>query len=114
MSEKHTPDLDTIAGRATSREELKAMGYLPVAKSADLHGEGYQIVFWIRLGGPGEVLEYMPRDLPGRRWGRPRLTAGSYEEQAAIHRALGLAVVPPGGKWDRRHARQLDLFAGAA
>lgn len=65
-------------------------------KSTDLLRWGYSISHWLdpRVRG-SEVCEYNPQ-FPGL----PRLTAATYAEQVAIHRALGAPVLP-GGQPDR-------------
>ena len=93
--------LDDLAARSIPRADLTGL-YLCVAKSSDLHDHGYAVAHWVRVGVPGsEVLEYNPRlsDLP-------RVTADSYADQAAVHRAVGARVVGPGRKFRTHgHAR---------
>lgn len=84
--------LAALAGRATSTADLQKAGYVNLLKSSDLFPYGYSVSHWIRPGVPGsEVLEFVPRAK-----GLPRLTAATYEEQVAVHEAIGARVVGPG------------------
>lgn len=67
-----------------------------LAKSTDLFELGYTVSHWFRLADRVEVLEFNPLHRPGRRSPLPRVTATTYEEQRAIHEALGARVVGRG------------------
>lgn len=98
--------LATLASISISRDQLQGDGYCPMNASSDLHPYGYTVRHWILAGkAQSEVLEYNPSlsDLP-------RLTATCYDEQAAIHRALGLNLVSPGERWV--NYQQTGLFDG--
>lgn len=86
--------LKALSARSISRKAIQHAGYLPVCASSDLFAHGYSVRHWWRVRDRHELLEYNPRlsDLP-------RVTAGSYAEQAAIHRALRINLVPPGVQW---------------
>ena len=96
-----------LAAAAVSRGQLQARGYLAVCLSSDLFAHGYAVRHWFRPSDGDEVLEYNPRAD-----GLPRLTASTYEEQCAAHKALGLNLVPPGQPWEDYGQR--GLFDGAA
>lgn len=105
---KHTPSLfadDSIdraalvelGGRSMSRKQMQASGMVPVAKSTDLFEFGYTVIHWIVPGlWESEVLEFVPRSLPGKPCDLPRITLESFEDQAALHRAIGARVTGPG------------------
>lgn len=100
-----------LATLAVPRERLQAEGYRAVCASSDLHRHGYTVRHWFRFPDGPEVLEYLPYTVKGKRWdGRPRLTAATWEEQAAIHLALGLNLVGPGERWKDYGGR--GLFDG--
>ena len=113
LFETEPPDLAAlavIAAASIPRGELQARGYRGVTKSTELQPEGYTVIDWLcpalaLAGDPTcHVLEYVPSQhaRPNRGAGLeplPRLTAGTYAEQVAIHNALRLRVVPPGRKF---------------
>lgn len=85
--------LDEIAARSLSRKELQDQGYRNLLKSSDLFDYGYSISHWIKPGELGaEIVEYIPRAEKGKSSSRPRLTASTYEDQVAIHKAIGAPV----------------------
>lgn len=89
-----TAALAELAGRSVPRHELHGR-FCCLAKSSDLFPLGYIVAHWVRPGVRGsELLEYLPRfsDLP-------RVTAASYEDQAAVHRAIGARTVGPGRRF---------------
>lgn len=89
--------LTAIAGRAMSLEDLRASGFVNLLKSSDLFHCGYSVSHWFKPSEPGvEILEFNPISGLRKRTEFPRLTAATYEEQRAIHEALGVRVVPPG------------------
>lgn len=94
-----------LAAHAVPRETLQTQGYLSILSWADLHPHGYTVRAWLCLADSDLVLEYRPRlsDLP-------RLTVRTYAEQSAVHRALGVNVVPPGQQWTEWAPGQRGLF----
>ncbi len=87
-----------MPGRLSFRsnaDELRREGYCSLCASSDLHSRGYQVRHWFRVADRLEVLEYVPR-----REGQLSFIARNYLQQADIHRRLGLAVVPPGERWE--------------
>lgn len=105
MSRANREALKALAAKAVGREALRAGGYHSLCHSSDLFRHGYRVRHWFRPCDRHELLEYLPRDSD-----LPRLTAGSYAEQAAIHVAIGLNLVPPGAPWT--DYRQVGLFDG--
>ena len=99
--------LARLAAQAVPREKLQAE-YRGLCGSSDLFPHGYFVRHWVRFSDLHEVCEYLPRNSS-----LPRLTAGCYAEQVAIHAALGLNLVPPGAPWeDYGHQGLFDgLFA---
>ena len=101
--------LTAISGSSVSREALKRGGYRSMLKSSDLHKYGYTVVHWIKPGkSESEILEYMPRLSK-----LPRVTAASYAEQAAIHRALGAPVGDAGENFAEIEAEHKQPSLGA-
>ena len=102
----HTPAvlaaIALIAAKAIPREKIREGNYRSVLGSTDLFRHGYFVRHWLRFSDGSEILEYNPRlsDLP-------RVTATCYAEQIAIHRALGLNIVPPGVPWQDYGGRGL-------
>jgi hypothetical protein len=83
--------LAAIGAAAVPRAELSGT-HVNMLKSTDLFRWGYSVSHWLnpRVRG-AEVCEYNPQ-FPGL----PRLTAATYAEQVAIHKALGAPVLPSG------------------
>ena len=88
---------------ALTRKEIQARGMLALGKSTDLHRYGYTVITWVSpvalraaqdAGGPleqgAQIFEYVPRED-----GKPRYTAATYDEQVAVHRAIGAPVQAP-------------------
>ncbi len=91
--------LEEIAGRSIPRTALLGR-YLNLLKSTDLFVHGYSVSHWIQPTDPGtEVLEFNPRTIACVQVDLPRVTATSYEEQVAIHRAIGARVVGRGERY---------------
>jgi hypothetical protein len=93
-----------LARRSVPRDRLRADGYRPVAASTALHRHGYQVRYWWKVSTGHIVIELHPR------WKRsqlPRVTVDRYADQAALHRALGLNLVPPGEEWQDYGGRGL-------
>lgn len=97
--------LQKLAETSMPLNELKATGFRSVCISSDLFPYGYSIRHWVRLTDRLEVVEYRPmakddrRIRQGRRGILPRITAHTYQRQAAVHAALGLNLVQPGEPW---------------
>lgn len=112
------PELHAIAADAIPRKDIQAEGYRATGKSTDMHEHGYTVVHWTKLpegDEPGkEILEYMPRNAPGEPV-TPRLTASNYEEQKAIHEALGAPVVEPGADYSptKKRGKRATSYQGA-
>lgn len=103
--------LDALALRAVSREELKRLGYVPTCKSQELMRLGYSVVFWLIPGTPGsELLEFKPYHTHAKKSDLPRVTVACYEDQASLHRALGLGVVGRGEPWRKGRDESPGLF----
>lgn len=98
--------LASVAARSLTRDAMRAAGFMCLHAHMDLLAYGYTVRHWLRLRDGAEVLEFNPSlsDLP-------RVTACCYAEQAAVHRALGLNLVPPGCDWS--DYRQPGLFDAA-
>lgn len=91
--------LTALADRAIPRERLCAE-FVNLLKSTDLFPYGYSISHWVRPGVAGsEVLEFNPRGVGGVAPDLPRLTASSYDEQVAVHEAIGARIVGPGKRF---------------
>lgn len=102
MKVKDPDALARLAAASVPREQLQREGYLPLLAWADLHPFGYTVRHWLRPRDGAQALEYLPRlsELP-------RVCVTTYEQQAGLHRALGLNVVRPGEPW-----ADCPLFAG--
>lgn len=90
------PALAALASRSIARRTLQADGWRPLHAQEDLHRVGYTVRHWVHLGQGRHLLECYPR-MPGSPL--PRLTVECYRDQAALHLALGLNLVPPGCDW---------------
>lgn len=97
IPEPNRPALEQIAARSIPRDQLSGE-YQNMLKSTDLFDYGYSISHWIKPGvKESEVIEYNPRTPAGtENEGLPRMTATSFEEQKAVHEALGVPVSGPG------------------
>ncbi|MBI4869279.1 MAG: hypothetical protein HY816_20250 [Candidatus Wallbacteria bacterium] len=116
-------------------------GFLAVAKSSALYPIGIQIVYHVDPVAKLMAIEYRPRHhyvpKPGfivfdsghdaRLWGEkpayrreqvpgtegiPRIVVYTYEEQCAVHRALGLHVVRRGDEWRPLPVGQMAIDFG--
>ncbi len=78
--------IDRIALEAIDHARFHGT-YVSISKSTDLFPWGYGITQWFDPRSKQEIIEYVPRlsDMP-------RLTATTYAEQVAIHKALGAPV----------------------
>ena len=89
--------VEQLGQQAESREDLRRQGFLSTGKAQDLDAYGYRIVYWTspklkKAGDPNYgVIEYRPLG-HGKGPQPPRLTARTAEQQAAVHRALGLPI----------------------
>lgn len=92
--------LAQLAALAVPREELQRWGYRNLCKYGDLHRLGYIISLWLHPESLEQILEYTPQARVGVEAGPCRLTARTFAEQADIHRALGLNLVPAGSEWE--------------
>lgn len=84
-------------GKPETRKDLQAAGYRNVGKSSDLHRYGYNISHWFNVKTKEQAVEYVPRTEPGK-WsakGRPSYVTRTYEQQVAVHEAIGAPVQPP-------------------
>jgi len=98
------PDRTALAGlaaRSVPRRTMQARGWCPVAKFTDLQELGYTVVYWLKPGvREAVILEFMPYVGCGHdNLGLPRVTAGCYADQKAIHEAVGARVVSPGRRF---------------
>lgn len=100
---------------AIPRAELVRRGYRACGKCRDMQRLGYQTVEWYSVSERRRIVEYIGMTLFNQEYGPdgmmtgrpatatrvdvPRYTASTYAEQVAVHRALGLHVVPPGEPW---------------
>src|SRR4051812_36640084 len=95
--------LAALSARSLSREEMTRRGMVPVAKSSDLFPWGVSVIFWIRPGTKAsEVLEMVPRHVPGKPSRVPRVTVDCWEDQVRFHQALGLGIVGRSQHWHRK------------
>jgi hypothetical protein len=117
--------LQQLAETSLSRAEMRTRGLMCLTACSALHRVGYQVRIWA-FPGRGFVYEYNPiamRVTRSKRSGTgetvyhrepvaglPRLTADTFERQAAIHRALGLIITGPGRDWVDHGAGQRGLF----
>lgn len=101
------------ARTAVSREVLQALGYIWLAGYGDLHPHGYNVK---ALFNP--YSDHLLYEMTGRLDERvkvdgshlPRILIDTYEDQAALHRALGIIVTAPGEPWEDRGVGQRSLF----
>lgn len=97
----NTPVVDheamaALAVQAIPRERLCGE-FVNLLKSTDLFPFGYSVSHWVRPGvAESEVLEFNPRSVGGVAPDLPRLTASNYEEQVAVHEAVGARIVGRG------------------
>jgi hypothetical protein len=103
------PTLHALAARSLDRPTLAGLAR-PYAKSAALFSVGYNVGFWVCLGDMRTILEYLPRHTFASSSLLPRITLDCWADQAALHRALGLAVVSPGDPWNPHLDAHPGLF----
>lgn len=94
--------LQQIATKAIPREKIREGNHRSMLGSTDLFRHGYFVRHWVRFSDNSEILEYNPRNSD-----LPRVTATTYAEQVAVHRAIGLNIVPPGVPWQDYGGRGL-------
>ena len=104
--------LEWMKLRSIDRKTMKTLGYVQVARSADLFEYGYQVAFWLRPGLVRSLLvEFKSRITAGS--GKPVLPTVRthlYRTVARVHRAIGAPVFRPGERFRKEIPGQGTLF----